>query len=130
MPGSARKIKGTLHWVSESDAAPLTVRLYEPLLVDESPVEADNEVNDEDPDAEIKTPKITKVDFENRVNPDSLTELTGCLGEPILAEAKVGDRFQFMRQGYFTVDPDSRPGAIVYNRTAGLKDSWAKQGGK
>ncbi|GHU66282.1 glutamine--tRNA ligase [Clostridia bacterium] len=130
MPGSARKIKGTLHWISAADAMPLTVRLYEPLLVDEAPVEAESEAEaqtgEEDAEVEVKS----KNDFEKRINPDSLTELSGCLGEQMLAEAKTGDRFQFMRQGYFAVDQDSKPGAAVYNRTVGLKDSWAKQGGK
>ncbi|MDR0397494.1 MAG: glutamine--tRNA ligase/YqeY domain fusion protein [Oscillospiraceae bacterium] len=126
-PGSARKVKGTLHWVGESGAAPLTVRLYEPLLKDESAVEPDIEAVGEDSGAESASAKHAKPDIESRVNPDSLTELAGCLGEPILAQAQAGDRFQFMRQGYFTVDPDTRPGQIVFNRTVGLKDSWAKQ---
>ncbi|MDR1599516.1 MAG: glutamine--tRNA ligase/YqeY domain fusion protein [Oscillospiraceae bacterium] len=126
-PGSARKVKGTLHWVSGADAVPLSVRLYGPLLVDEPTVEADSETSDEDPEAEAKTAKPVKTDFENRINPDSLAELSGCLGEPTLARARVGDRFQFMRQGYFAVDPDSGDGAIVFNRTVGLKDSWAKR---
>ncbi|GHU71568.1 glutamine--tRNA ligase [Clostridia bacterium] len=124
MPGSNRKVKGTLHWLSKQDATPLAVRLYEPLLVDEAPVEAESETGEEDAEGEGEVK--SKNDFEKRINPASLTELAGCLGEPMLAQAKVGDRFQFMRQGYFAVDQDSKPGAMVFNRTVGLKDSFTK----
>jgi len=113
MPGSERKVKGTLHWVSADDAAPLTARLYEPLL---------NEAIEQDSETEDAAP--VKVDFEQRLNPNSMTELTGCLGEPSLTQAVSGARFQFMRQGYFTVDPDSREGELVFNRTVSLKDSY------
>jgi glutaminyl-tRNA synthetase len=122
MPGSERKVKGTLHWVSAEDAVDLTVRLYEPLLNDEAAIESDAETED----AEAIEDKGAKADFERRMNPDSLKELTGCVGEPALGAAAVGARFQWMRQGYFALDPDSRPGAPIYNRTVGLKDSWVK----
>ena len=116
--GSERKVKGTLHWVNAADAVPLTVRLYDPLLNDEAGIGED--VEGEEPVV------ADKKDFIRRLNPCSLTELTGCVGEPILGEASVGSRFQFLRNGYFTMDSDSKPGAPVYNRTVSLKDSWSK----
>jgi len=64
------------------------------------------------------------------LNPDSLTVLTGCKVESMLADARAGSRFQFERQGYFCVDPDSTPGAPVFNRTVTLKDAWARLSGK
>ncbi|MFR5660197.1 MAG: glutamine--tRNA ligase, partial [Butyricimonas faecihominis] len=67
------------------------------------------------------------VDFKEFLNENSLKVLTGCKLEPSLKEAKEGDRFQFQRLGYFCVDKDSKPGALVFNRTVGLKDTWAKQ---
>ncbi len=65
-------------------------------------------------------------DFTDLINPNSLQVLTGCKLEPSLANAQVGERFQFERQGYFCVDPDSTPGHLVFNRTVTLKDTWAK----
>lgn len=112
-PQSGRKVKGTLHWVSAAHAVPAEVRLYDYLFLDEA-VNVDEE-EEEDND-----------DWKKRINPNSLERLTSCMLEPALAEAKVGDRFQFLRQGYFVVDPDSRPGSLVFNRIVGLKDTWAK----
>ncbi len=65
-------------------------------------------------------------DIIANLNPDSLRVLTGCLLEPSVRQAKVGDRFQFLRHGYFCVDPDSTPERLVFNRTVSLKDTWAK----
>jgi glutaminyl-tRNA synthetase len=107
-PQAGRKVKGTLHWVSASNALDAEVRLYDRLF------------SDEDPSGH------RDVDPREFLNPDSLTILTGCKVEPSLAEAKPLDRFQFQRVGYFCVDYDSRPGSLVFNRTVGLKDTWAR----
>ena len=111
--GSQRKVKGTLHWVSARHCVDAEVRLYDRLFAVENP-SAD-----------------TEHDFRELLNPDSLRVLTNAKIEPFLAEtAKVGDTFQFQRIGYFTVDQDTTEGHLVFNRTIGLKDSWAKQQGK
>ena len=108
-PGSMRKVKGTLHWVSARHCKEAEVRLYDRLFAVENPsAEADK-------------------DFRELLNPDSLKVLTNAKIEPYLAEiAKPEDKFQFQRIGYFCVDPDSTPGHLVFNRTITLKDSWAK----
>jgi glutaminyl-tRNA synthetase len=108
-PQAGRKVKGTLHWVSAAHALDAEVRLYDRLF------------SDEDPSGH------RDVDPREFLNPDSLTILTGCKVEPSLAVANPLDKFQFQRVGYFCVDYDSRPGSLVFNRTVGLKDSWAKQ---
>ncbi len=114
-----RKVKGTLHWVSEAHAIPAEVRLYDRLFKTERPGESAGESGTE----------REAGDFLADINPDSLTIEAGARVEPALAGSKAGDRVQFERVGYFCVDPDSRPGALVYNRTIGLRDSWAaKQG--
>jgi glutaminyl-tRNA synthetase len=105
-----RKVKGTLHWVSAAHALDAEVRLYDHLFAKADPGDVE--------------PGKTWLD---NFNTDSLTTLAGCKVEPSVASAPVGGRYQFERQGYFTVDPDSRPGAIVFNRTVTLKDSWAKE---
>ncbi|CAH2604727.1 glutamine--tRNA ligase [Rhodovastum atsumiense] len=106
-----RKVQGTIHWVSAADALPAEVRIYNPLFTRP------------DPGAEG--------DVMADLNPNSLEVLAGCLVEPALARAATGEAVQFERQGYFCPDPESRPGALVFNRTIGLRDSWAKeQGGK
>ena len=111
--GSQRKVKGTLHWVSARHCVDAEVRLYDRLFAVENP-SAD-----------------TEHDFRELLNPDSLRVLPEAKIEPFLAEtAKVGDTFQFQRIGYFCVDQDSTEGHLVFNRTIGLKDSWAKQQGK
>ena len=115
--GAARKVKGTLHWVSASGAVPFEARLYEPLLNDEDAVEEETEGE------EAALPD--KKDFIARLNPTSLTVVRG-YAEPSLAEAEDGARFQFLRVGYFAKDADSAPGKPVYNRTVSLKDSWSK----
>ncbi|MCI4397812.1 MAG: glutamine--tRNA ligase/YqeY domain fusion protein [Acidobacteria bacterium] len=104
-----RSPKATLHWVSASHAVDATVRLYDRLFAKPNP--------DEYPEG---------ADYKANLNPRSLVVLEGCKLEPGLKEAKPGDRFQFERQGYFCCDPDSGEGRLVFNRTATLKDAWAK----
>jgi glutaminyl-tRNA synthetase len=108
-----RKVKATLHWVSAEQALPCEVRLYDRLF------------NKQDP-GDVEEGQ----DFMANLNPDSLNVLEGCMVERSLANAKPGDRFQFERQGYFCVDPDSQDGKLVFNRTVALKDPWAKIEGK
>ncbi|HWR38476.1 MAG TPA: glutamine--tRNA ligase/YqeY domain fusion protein [Patescibacteria group bacterium] len=111
---SGRKVKGTLHWVSAAHAVPAEVRLYDYLLLDGD--KADGADDGEEPADET-------TDF----NPNSLVKLTRCLVEPSLAGAAAGNRYQFLRQGYYCVDTvDSRPGALVFNRVVPLRDTWAK----
>jgi glutaminyl-tRNA synthetase len=106
--GSAegRKVKATIHWVSAAHALPAEVRLYDHLFTVPDPGAAE--------------------DFTTILNSNSLEVLTSCRVEPSIAEAEAGSRYQFERQGYFCVDPDSAPGALVFNRTVTLKDAWAK----
>ena len=104
-----RKVKGTLHWVSAKHALPAEVRLYNLLYTKENPYEVEE-----------------GKDFTSNLNPNSLQVLTESVVEPSLATAQPGDTFQFMRQGYFAVDPDSAPGALVFNRTVTLRDTWKK----
>ena len=107
LPGSARKVKGTLHWVSAEHAVDATARIYDRLFSVENPAA--------EPDR----------DFREMLNPDSLKVIDHIKVEPYLAEiAKPGLPLQFQRIGYFTLDPDSKPGALVFNRTIALKDSW------
>ena len=104
-----RKVKGTIHWVSAAHAVPAEVRLYDHLFDRENPsaVEEGHEWTD-------------------YLNPNSLETLMDCQLEPSLQKATVGDRFQFERLGYFSVDPDSQPDRLVFNRTVTLRDKWAK----
>lgn len=104
---SQRKVKGTIHWVSIQHAIEAEVRLYDRLFTHENP--------DGDKD----------VDFKEYINPNSLEVITGYL-EPSLASAKDGDRFQFQRLGYYCVDKDSSAEKLVFNKTVGLRDTWAK----
>jgi glutaminyl-tRNA synthetase len=104
---AARRVKGTIHWVSAPQAHDAEVRLYGRLFQSADPAE-----DGRDPLHDL--------------NPNSLERLTGCKIEPTLAEVSPGTRFQFERLGYFCVDPDSRPGAPVFNRTVTLKDAWAR----
>jgi len=108
-----RKVRGTLHWVSARHALPAEVRLYDVLFSVEDPL---GEAGDRD--------------FKATLNPDSLTALRECWLEPSLADAEVGARVQFERLGYFCLDPDSRPGAPVWNRAVTLRDTWAKVAAK
>jgi glutaminyl-tRNA synthetase len=104
-----RRVKATLHWVSAAHAGTAEVRLYDRLF----------SVEDPEADEDGKT-------FVDHLNPTSLEVLSGCRIEPGLASAPAGARFQFERLGYFSVDPDSRPGAPVFNRIVSLRDTWAK----
>ncbi|TDM00649.1 MAG: glutamine--tRNA ligase [Flavobacteriaceae bacterium] len=104
---SKRKVKGTLHWVSVKQAVSCKVRIYDRLFTHPSP-DADKEV-----------------DFLTHLNEDSFKETEG-FAEPFLAQAKMGDSFQFQRLGYFCVDKDSQKDKLVFNKTVGLKDSWKK----
>lgn len=108
MPQSERKVKGTLHWVSARHCIDGEVRLYDRLFMDEEP--------DGHKD----------VDFKEFLNPDSLKVLNHCKFEPGLEDVKPLDKFQFQRLGYFCVDPESKPGKPVFNKTVGLKDGWSK----
>lgn len=111
-----RKVQGTLHWVSAAHAIEAEVRLYEQLFSTPNPEDAP-----------------AGQDYTANLNPNSLTVLTGCKAEPSLADLSPDPqyqdgihRFQFMRQGYFCLDPDSTPDRLVFNRTVTLKDTWAK----
>jgi methionine--tRNA ligase beta chain len=105
-----RSVRGTLHWVSAAQSMPAEVRLYDRLFSVESP--------GADPDK----------NFLDELNPESMTKLEGCRMEAYLATgaATPGTRFQFERLGYFSVDPDSGPEELVWNRIVGLRDTWAK----
>ena len=105
---SDRKVKGTLHWVSVEHAIDAEVRLYDRLFNTEDPAGQKDE------------------DYRNFLNPDSLKVLRGCKAEPSLAKARPLDKFQFQRLGYFCVDSDSTADGLIFNRTVGLKDTWAK----
>ncbi len=109
MPDSNRKVKGTIHWVSAAHALPAEVRLYDRLFNVENPAEEKDK------------------DFHELLNPDSLQVLTHCFVEEDLAQAKPYDHFQFQRIGYFNLDPDSRDGKLIFNRTVSLKDTWSKK---
>ncbi len=109
MPDSNRKVKGTIHWVSAAHALPAEVRLYDRLFNVENPAEEKDK------------------DFHELLNPDSLQVLTNCFVEEDLAQAKPYDHFQFQRIGYFNLDPDSRDGKLIFNRTVSLKDTWSKK---
>jgi glutaminyl-tRNA synthetase len=100
-----RKVKSTIHWVSAQHAIPAEVRLYDQLFTVEKPDDAE---------------------LEDIINPNSLEVIENAFVEPALGEAKLGESLQFERTGYFCLDPDSRPGKPVFNRTVTLKDSWAK----
>ncbi len=102
-----RKVKATIHWVSAEHSIPAEVRIYNPLF------------NDANPSADAET-------FATAINPNSLEVLSGARLEPALAEAKPEQPFQFERQGYFCLDRDSAPGNLVFNRTIGLRDTYAK----
>jgi glutaminyl-tRNA synthetase len=106
-PTSTRRVKGTIHWVSAAHAVDAEVRLYDRLFLSEDPGEGNRDPLDD-------------------LNPRSLERIEDAKVEPSQASATPGTRFQFERQGYFCVDPDSRDGRPVFNRTVTLKDSWAR----
>jgi glutaminyl-tRNA synthetase len=101
-----RKVKGAIHWVSVSHALEAEARIYDRLFT-------------------VENPGGVEDDYLNYLNQDSL-KTEKCFIEPAIAGSRSGDKFQFERQGYFCVDPDSKPGKLVFNRTVPLKDSWAK----
>ena len=103
-----RKVKGTLHWVNAADAVDVETRVYDYLFNDQN--------DDEEGDSK---------DFLSQINPDSL-HVFHSKGEAALASYHVGDKFQFLRQGYFVIDPDTTADHIVVNRIVGLRDTWAK----
>ena len=104
-----RKVRGTIHWVSAAHAVEAEVRLYDHLFSKENPDDlAEGE------------------DYKDHLNPGSREVLAGCRLEPGLTAAAPGDRYQFERVGYFCVDPDAAAGAPVFNRTVGLRDTWAR----
>jgi glutaminyl-tRNA synthetase len=111
-PKNGRKVKGTLHWVSAEHAVPAEVRVYDRLFAKP------------DPDALEEGQ-----DFTDNINPNSMETLTGCWVEPSLKEFALGTSFQFMRLGYFSVDPDSTVDRLVFNRTISLRDTWSKTEG-
>jgi len=104
-----RKVKSTMHWVSAAHAIPAEIRLYDKLFTKADPYDLEE-----------------GQDVLDNLNPNSLEVLSGAKLEPSLASAKLEDRFQFERVGYFCLDPDSAPGKLVFNRTLALKDSWAR----
>ncbi|MBR5788159.1 MAG: glutamine--tRNA ligase/YqeY domain fusion protein [Muribaculaceae bacterium] len=109
MPGSERKVKGTLHWVAVNSAVKAEVRDYDRLF-------------------SVENPSAEEGDFRDLLNPDSLKVRENVMLEPWLAErVKSGDHYQFQRLGYYTVDPDTTADHIVFNKTIGLKDTWAKE---
>lgn len=109
LPGSNRKVKGTLHWVSASTATEAEIRDYDRLF-------------------SVENPSAEEGDFRDLLNPDSLIVRRNAKIEPWLAERiKAGDHYQFQRLGYYVVDKDSTPGHPVFNKTIGLKDTWAKE---
>ena len=105
-PPDGRKVQATLHWVAAADAVPAEVRLYNHLFTRPDPG-ADGDIMAD-------------------LNPELMEVLHDCLLEPALAAVPVGEAVQFERQGYFCADPDSAPGRLVFNRTVGLRDTWAK----
>lgn len=108
---SGINVKGTLHWVSIPHAVPAEVRLYDRLFKVENLGEAEG-------------------DFKDYLNPDSLTVMPVVYAEPSLATAAINDRFQFLRKGYFCLDPDTTAGKLVFNRTVTLRDMWSKEAKK
>ncbi len=105
---TSKKVKGTLHWVSIKHAIKVEVREYDRLFIDEAPDSHQDK------------------DFMEFVNPNSL-KIRDAFVEPSLANAKIGEQFQFQRLGYFNVDKDSNSDALIFNKTVGLRDSWVKQ---
>ncbi len=102
-----RKVKGTLHWVSANDAIKVEVRLFDHLFA-------------------VENPEAGDADYKANLNPGSLEVIKDSMAEKGLAAAKSGDRFQFLRHGYFCADPDTKDGHPVFNRTVSLRDTWAK----
>ena len=108
---NVRKVKGTIHWVSAQHAVSAEVRIYNRFFT-------------------VPNPNDVEEGYKSVLNPDSLITMHDCKLEPSLADAKLEDRFQFVRNGYFCLDKDSTPSALVFNRVVGLKDSWSKEKSK
>jgi glutaminyl-tRNA synthetase len=108
---SGIQVKGVIHWVSAKEALKVEVRLYDRLFNAENLSEMEG-------------------DFKDYLNPDSLKVVSNACAEPALAKAALNDRFQFLRMGYFTLDPDSMPSKLIFNRTVTLRDMWAKEAKK
>jgi glutaminyl-tRNA synthetase len=108
---SGISVKGTLHWVSKAEAVPVELRLYDRLFSVEDPTDSEG-------------------DFKSFLNPDSLQVVKTAYAEPALATAALFDRFQFLRLGYFVQDKESSSEKLVFNKTVGLKDAWAKEAKK
>ena len=105
---SGLKVQGTLHWVSAEHAIPVELRLYDRLFKAENPA-------------------MEEGDFKEYINSDSLKIISSALAEPSLSNAVFTDRFQFLRKGYFCLDKESTSQRLIFNRTVGLKDTWAKE---
>jgi len=108
---SGLQVKGVIHWVNIEKSIPIEVRMYDRLFTVEDMGALDD-------------------DFRNHLNPNSLQVLPTVYAEPEIVNAKLGEHFQFLRMGYFCLDPDSAPGKIIFNRTVTLRDMWAKEGKK
>jgi glutaminyl-tRNA synthetase len=108
---SGISVKGVIHWVSAQHAVPAEIRLYDRLFVTEDM----NAIED---------------DFTNHLNPTSLQILKSVYAEPELAKSRAGERFQFLRMGYFCLDPDATSNKLIFNRTVTLRDTWSKGTGK
>jgi glutaminyl-tRNA synthetase len=105
---SGLKVQGTLHWVSIGQAVPLELRLYDRLF-------------------KVENPAVEEGDFKDYINPDSLQIISTAFGEPSTATALHTERYQFLRKGYFCLDRESTAQKPVFNRTVGLKDTWARE---
>ncbi len=105
---SGLKVQGTLHWVSKTHAIPVELRLYDRLF-------------------KVENPAAEEGDFKEYINPGSLEILKTAMAEPSLGTARPDERYQFLRKGYFCLDKESNPQKLVFNRTVGLKDAWAKE---
>jgi glutaminyl-tRNA synthetase len=105
---SGINVKGTLHWVATHAAVPVEVRLYDRLF-------------------RVEDPSSEEGDFKDYINPESLNVISAAMAEPTVALANAGDKFQFLRKGYFCADKNSVSGKPVFNRTVTLKDTWAKE---
>ncbi|HNF44080.1 MAG TPA: glutamine--tRNA ligase, partial [Ferruginibacter sp.] len=111
MDDGSISVKGTIHWVSAAHAASAEVRLYDRLFTMENPMGAEG-------------------DFKDTINPNSLEVIHNAYIEPSLLNARLEDRYQFIRKGYFCLDKDSAENKLVFNRTVTLKDAWAKEARK
>lgn len=106
---SGLQVKGVIHWVNAAEAVNVELRIYDRLFTDESPDGHEDK------------------DFKEFINSDSLKVIPYAKAEPNIINAQQGDRYQFLRSGYYCLDADSRPGHLVFNRTVTLKDAWAKK---